>query len=471
MKRSFALLLAALMLVSLAACSKDVESGPKLDSNIARVYSAESASSRFVLNGTLLEGEADGKAQIDISADGKSCLAWVRSNVYYVSEAGVFPLGGDVTEAELSFDGRKAYFFQSGALKEYSAEGGVRTVDEGLDALVQLAISPTGKCLVFTASYPEDGFGYRTVLYKDGSLTPVLEDKTAIVIAVSDDADTVYYLDTGAGCFTVRKAGEDTVISSECDSGTNYNFTRDLSEVVYITGDKTNRLFRLSDGKDTELGTGFGFTLKTDVYSRSIITLFSYINDVDSFTNGLWLLRTKLEDGYLYGAVRIEKDGKAAPLFDGAERYKAAPDGKSVLWEKDGTLYYQKAYGSYSKVASNVVKFAFSADGSLIWYLDAMGDLFCKKPGGKAKQIDNGVGEFSVIGKYCLYITDAADVLYRSDGSGHEKLKEDAAYIDTRDGQLLIYSNEHGTDFGTAYTLTVTHDGESFETSFDEIMP
>ena len=471
MKRFAAFLLAALMLLSLAACSKDIESGPKVDSNIARVYSAESGVSRFVLNGRLIEGEAEGKAQIDISADGKSCLAWVRSNVYYVSEAGVVPLGGGITEAELSFDGKTAYFFQNGALMEYTPQGGIKIVEEGLDSLVQLAISPSGKCLVYTASHPDDGFGYSCTLYKDGALTKVLDDKEAIALAVTDDADTVYYLDTGAGCFTVRKAGADTVISNECDSGTNYNFTRDLNEVVYITKDKVNRLFRSSDGKDLELGTGFGFTLKTDVYSRSIITLFTYINDVDSFMNGLWLLRTKLDSGYLYSVVRIGKDGRVKQLFEGAEKYKAAPDGKSVLWEKDGALYYQKANGSSSKIAANVVRYAFSTDGSLIWYLDVLGDLYCRKPGGKSKHIDNGVGEFSVIGGCCLYITDAADVLYRSDGSGHEKLMEDAAYIDTRDGQLLIYSNEHDTDLGTAYTLTVTPDGESFDTEFTEIMP
>ncbi len=472
------------MLCSLAACSAGVENGPRLNANIARVYSAENGVSHFVLNGRVLEGLAEGKAQIETSADGKACLAWVRSSVYNVSEAGTVPFGSGVTEAEISFDGSTVFFFQDGALKVcFAADGSVKTVEEGLDSLVQVAVSPSSKCAVFTASYPGDGFGYSSKLYKDGSLTPVLEDKTAIVIAVSDDADIIYYFDTDSGAFTVRKGGEDRVISTECDSGSNYNFTRDLGEVVYITGDKSfesggtggsekvNRLFRLSDGFDTELGKGFGFPLKTDVYSRSVITLFAYINDVDSFTNGLWLLRTKTDSGYLYDIVRIDKDGGASEIVGNADSYKLSSDGQHVLWSADGTLYLSGVKGSAARVAANVEQFDFSKDGSRIWYLDALGDLYSAKLGKRAQRADSGVREFAVIGKYCLYITENANVLYRSEGTGHEKLWEGAAYIDERRGQLLIYSDERTTDLGTEYTLTVTPDGEDFDTRFEGVMP
>ncbi len=471
-KKAFICLLAALTLFSLASCSSGVETGPKLDSNIARVYSAETGRSRFVLNGALLDGEAEGVAQIDISADGKACLAWVRSSVYYVSEAGTVPFGIGVTDAEISFDGSTAFFLQDGALKVYSAaDDSVRTVEEGLDSLVQLAVSPSSKCAAFTASYPGDGFGYSSKLYKDGSLTPVLEDKTAIVIAVSDDADIIYYFDTDSGAFTVRKGGEDRVISTECDSLSSYNFTRDLSEVVYITGDKINRLFRLSDGFDTELGKGFGFPLKTDVYSRSIITLYAYINDVDSFTNGLWLLRTKTDSGYLYDIVRIDKDGGASEIVGDAESYKVSHDGQHVLWSADGALYLNGVGNKASKIAGIAADYEFSSDGSHFWYLDELGDLYCAKTGKKPRLTDSGVREMAVIGKYCIYISRNGDGLYRSSGIGYEKLWDNAAYIDTRCGQLLIYSDKHETDLGTEYTLTVTPDGEDFDTRFEGVMP
>lgn len=464
-RKAAAFLLLAVMIASLAACGTKVETGGMLDTNIARIYRKDERASMFVKNGEVIDGSAKGMAYLDIAAGGNTALAWVDNIVYFVSDNGVDLLGKGVDFAEISFDGRFAFYLLDGVLWRFAeATRTAEPVAEGVVSVKQLAVSPGGESAVFTATFEGEGAVYRNTLIKGVSVSS-LADIPGIVVAVSDSADIIYYYQPSDGKLCVVKNGETKVVSEDCGLTSNFNFTSDLSEVTYSTESKENRLFRLRDGLDVLLCEGFGFTLKTDVYSMATETVPVYINDVKTFTNGLFLKRAQTSDGYRYDVGVINAKGGIKWLIRGAEDYRIAYGNKRVIWSEDGNLNSTSFGGRTKKLASDVRSYEVLDDGKTVYYISTAGTLFEVKGTGKPKKIDEDVDSAAAISGGVAYIkgrlsgkTEVGRLIFMKDGEKLE-IKDNAAKFDKRKGQLLVLTDPHGDDDALLYTVFVTVNG------------
>lgn len=458
MKKTIAIMLLAALLLGLCACAKTVP-GAHLTANIARVYTPENRTSRFVLNGTELEGSVIGKAYFDAAADGRTALAWVDTVLYFVSEKGVDSLGTDIGTAEISCDGKSALYLMGDMLYSYSLETREsRVVDTSVASVIQFAFSPHGECAVYTVSYDEEPDVYRTMLLKEGWITPVLEGKNAVVLAVSDDAKTIWYYDINAQALCAEADGVRTEVSKECGAATNYNFTNDLNEVIFSTDDSREIFYRLSDGLTCELGTGFGYSLKTDVYSISKVNLFAYVNDVNSFLDGFFMLRRKGQESYIYTLGYLSAKGAVKTIAEEAYKYLISADGKRVLWLGIDGLYSAGASGKAQRIAEDAVDIIDGGDGNTVYYQSSALSLFMIKGSGKPEKLDTLVESAAVFGGECWYIKEyknGAGTLMRTGGGEAEKALENAARIDLRAGQLMIYADPVNDGTKTLYTLYI----------------
>ncbi|MCR5808301.1 MAG: hypothetical protein K6G56_01925 [Clostridiales bacterium] len=477
MKKTVTAILILACLLALSACGSGIETGNMLDTNIARIYSRAERQSVFVRNGELIEGSVRGKAVFDIAADGKTALAWVDNIVYFVSEKGVDLLASGTDSAEISFDGRLAFFLLDGKLCRYSADTRLtETVLEGVRSIEQIAISPRGESAVFTLER-EGGQENESLLLRGGELKPVLEDTKCIVLAVSDGADTLYYLEPSGGRFCVRNGEETFVISENCGAASNFNFSNDLGEVNYTVNDGKSRLFRLSDKLDVVLCEGFGFTMKTDIYSMGAFTIPVYINDVSSFTNGLFLKRTKTEAGYVYDVFSINGKGETKPLIDGAEEYKLAAGTKRVIWIENGKLSSTTFSGKTKQLASDAVSFEVSKDGNTVYWVSAANTLFMIKGNGKPLKLDSGVDSIAAVGSGCAYIKDAAagengagTLFFYENGSSKQVLTS-AVRFDRRKGQLMVLTDPAADGSKTLFSVYVTVNGRDYTLFGENVEP
>ena len=467
MRKILALALAALTAAALCACGGNTAS--RLEHNVARFYSRDTRESRFTIDGKLVDGSVRGVAYMETSARGDTSLAWVDTALYFVSEKGVDALGTGIGTAEISFDGQLALFLEGDELKCYRLEDrSISALDTGISAVIQFAISPESKSIVFTAVYGEEETP-RAMLYKDGELTRLFADRSVVVLAVSDDAGLIWYYDSDEASFCAQENGETVTVSKDCAAGTNFNFTNDLKEVEYDTADGVNRLFRLASKKETELGEGFDITLKTDVYSISTVTLFTYINDADTFTNGLWQKRVRYDGGAVYSVGHIDNNGEITWLAENASKCEAAPDGSRVIWLKGGQLYSTDLKGNNTLLSSDADGFALTGDGSETYFV-SNGVIYYVRGTGKASRFDTDVSEIKMLGNVCVYLKQDGRLMAAEKGVGKEVMSG-AARLDQRAGQLIVYTDPVEADGEKLYRAYVTADGRSFGQVGENIRP
>ena len=462
LKKIAALAAAALMLLPLAACGgRKARVGPALAHNAARFHTPADRTSRFMIDGVPVPGEVKGRAYMETSARGDTSLAWVDTALYFVSAAGVDSLGTGIGTAEISFDGRKALFLEGNELKLYSADTRQTSViDGGISSVVQFAVSPGGERIAFTACYEEAEDDPRTKLYGNGQLTELLTGRDATVLAVSDDANILWYFEFESGELCVESGGERIVVSNACGADANYNFTNDLSEVAFNTADGVNHLWRLASRTETTLGEGFDYTLKTDVFSISTVTLFTYINDVPTFTNGLWQKRVRTDGGYEYGVGLIDENGGIKWLAENASQALAAPDGSRTAWVAGGRLYSTDLEGVNTTLASDVDRIAFAADPDELYFIS--GDVLCFVRGeNRPERIGSGVTGFETFGEYCVYITNDGS-LFCAKGARAEQIGSGFVRMEKRAGHMLAYADPVTEDGDTLYTAYISTDGRSF---------
>ncbi|MCR5611786.1 MAG: hypothetical protein K6F68_08185 [Clostridiales bacterium] len=472
MKKAMALFLALAALFALTACARKAETGKMIKDNIARVYTPGTRESFFVKNGEMLAGSVVGKLFFTTAADGNSALGWVDTVLYFIDEKGPVLLGTGISTAEISLDGRLALYVMENDLYMYSRDTREsKVVDSGIDSIYQFAVSPHSGCVMFTATYQDAPEELRTKLYKDGTLTTVIEKENSVVMAVTDDANRFWYSDM-SGSLIVSENGQKKTVATGCGAGSNYNFTVGLDEVTFTADDDTQYFYRLRDDKLIKLGTGFGYTLKTDLFSISDVTVFCYINDVETFTNGLFLFDPT--DGNVYSVGYIDGDGKLTMLLENALKYKIAPDASKIFWlGPDNSLYETVLNGKATLLAKDVNDFGITEDGTAVYYIAASGSLF-KTCGTRSDKLDTGVSKLAVFRSYCAYIKDVRSdkgTLFYTVGGESVKLMENAVRFEERKGQLLVYTDPAESNGSTLYTLYISEDGKTFHKIKEGVEP
>ncbi len=427
------------------------------------MYDASNDASYFILNDSVIDGCVEGRAYLDISAMGRRALAWVNNTtLYFVSETGIKSLGHGIEIAEISLDGRCCVYGYDGALLCYNADSDLTEVlAEDITAIRQVSISPNSKRVMFTIV--REGGADETIIW-DGSKTTAF-DANATSLAISDDGSVIYYIDTLNGTFCVRENGNTTVISDSVSASSSYNFTNDIREVTYSDSTGKNFLYRLDGHISTELGTGFGYTEKTNAYSISTISLFTYINDVKSFTDGLWMERTRSTgdyEGYLYDIGYISLEGELEWLVQDAYEYEICRANNTILWHDGATLSRTDIYGNTHFVSANAVDFTVSSDGKVFYYITANGTLcMTKSNSSHASELDRNVSAVDTIGGVCVFVSGSNGKMYFCKDGDIELIMENVDDIDCRDGMMIAYvtNDEYGSEIFDAYVST---DGRTF---------
>lgn len=474
MKKALSVIIAAAVLLCLAACTAGIGHGKKLDQSITRVYTPGTRESLIVKNGVLIDGSVTGKLYFTTSADGSGALGRVDNVLYFIDDNGSVLLSSGASEAEISLDGKLALYYADGTIHMYSREKRAdEVVDTGITSVCQFALSPHSECVMFTAVYEDSPETYRTKLYKNGELTTVIEESGTIVLAVSDDACR-YWCSDMSGSLTVYDGGRMKTVSSELDASSNCNFTIGLDEVTFTTGDDTQYYYRLADDRLIKLGTGFGYTLKTDIFSISEISRYCYVNDIDTFSNGLFIFERTVSDGAVYSVGRIGRDGNFTMLLENAFKYFVASDASKVFWlGPDGLFETAARSGKTKLVAKDVLDFGVTSDSLTVYYLTGSGTLY-KKAGASAKKLDSDVTQLAVFREGCAYIKDAPsekDALYTTDGGDPVKITDFAEIIDEFRGQLILYSDPAYDGDRMLYKAWVSTDGLSFKKIADGAEP
>ena len=454
--------LAVLMAACLCGCGgAKAGTGPRVMHNVARFYYSNERKSVFAVDGKLIDGSVTGMAEMTTSARGDTSLAWVDSALYFVSEKGVDSLGTGIGTAEISFDGRIALYQEGNELKLYRLEDrSITVIDSGIASIVQFAVSPSGSSIAYTCAYEGAEEQFSTALYKDGAKEPLLAGGRAAIMAISDDAARIWYFDLDKNALCVTDGGDTIVVSSDVGPDANYNFTNDLGEVAFNTSDGMNHLYRLASKSETELGTGFDFTLKTDVFSISTVTFFTFINDVSTFTDGLWQKRVRSDDGTLYSVGFIDGDGNIAWLAENAASCGALADGSRVIWVIGGQLYSTDMEGNNTKLASDVDEFFISESGNDVYFLSE--DVLYHVSGEKRpERIGEGVIDAAVRGNVCVYVTEGGE-LKAAKGNSLRAMNFGAVSLDARSGQMIAYADPRTDGDTTLYKAYISADGLEF---------
>ncbi len=477
MRYRISVFLTALILLSAFACActggMAKNEGTRLSGNVARIYEREARTSHFAIDGDILPDEVKGMAYMSTSADGETSLAWVNSTLYFVSEKGVDKLGSGIETAEISFDGRIAVWQDGQSVYRYTLEDrGIKEILTGVERLIQLSISPDSSTMLCTVLPEGAAEGQYVTTIFEGDTSRELS-RSMICFAVSNDASIMYYYDMETRAFTVRSGDEVYAISKNCSATTNYNFTRDLSEVTYDDVSGLNHLFCLDTKADTTLGRGFGVTEKTDVFSISTITVFTYINDVTSFRGGLWSERHTEDERTYYDIGYINSAGEISWLAKDAVQYKTSPDQSKVIYiDPFKKLVEVKALGSKTKTLANDAA-SFDMSGDIIYYVSAANSLFALKGSSAAKKVAGQVKSYAALNGVCAFITEDGSLHYAeytkvSDVAGVSS----AVRFDKRASMLILYANESEYADGTAiYDAYLSKDAKTFTLAFNGVEP
>ncbi len=479
--RTIALLLAVIMTAALClcACTPGVTNdGTRVKDNVARMYERTERKSHFLLNDKKIEGDVTGMAFMSTSAFGDKSLAWVGSStLYFVSENGVDELGKGIEIAEISFDGRVALWLEGDKLYKYCVDDRSKTVlAEGLDSVVQFSISPNSKTILATVVYSGENSGkYVTLKCDDSGVNEI--SRSMICFAVSDDGNLMYYYDQETKSFTVKEGDEIYAISGKLSSVTNYNFTRDLREVTFNDAEGVNHLFRLDSKKDTTLGSGFGITEKTDVFSISTVNFYTYINDIDTFCNGVWNERRTVDESYVYDIGYIDGDGEVTWLVKEAVKCYVPQDQSKVIWLSPMARLNvtNVKTGKTTELAQDAASFDCTLDGSRIYYVSMADSLFTVKGTGKAQKVSGAVAEYAVMGGVCAFITEDG-ALHYAEGSKVKNVDSisNAVRFDKRVGMLIMYANQQpgvGEEDVYVYDAYTSVNGVDYTLAYHNVEP
>ena len=144
-----------------------------------------------------------------------------------------------VTNAVPALDGGRILFATATMVHLYDEATRNYTKLEGIEAssIIDLALSPSGETAGVTALQNDCIMSY---LYADGKVSEYGRDKC--IVAVSNDAKTVYYLETLdteiTGILHIVKNGKDSIISK--NASPYFELNRDLTEITFDVDGKTH---------------------------------------------------------------------------------------------------------------------------------------------------------------------------------------------------------------------------------------
>lgn len=378
LKPALAALLAAALLL-LIACSIKQES-PKLEHNLLFFFNEAENATSFYADDKRLDNRIGGSISNLASVDGTEGLVIASSSLYRINTDGLLKIyPAAVTNAVPALLGGKILFATATMVHLYDEAAKDYVKLEGIeaDSIVDLALSPSGSSAGITVLKGDSMVGY---IYSNGS---VREYGKRCIVALSDDAKTVYYLDTLdkelTGVLHREKDGKDSVISNEASPY--FELNRDLTEITFDVKGKTHISRNGEAARKLVDSSVFSFAgaQRSAMGGKACTTL---LKNTNTLLNGIFYSNTVGEDSGgnkydMYNIYHIDGSLNASALALGATQFSVSSDSKHILTIVDDALYTVSAYNPRSPelIANNIYTFCCADDLSDVHCLDLGGNV------------------------------------------------------------------------------------------------
>ena len=508
------LLLLILIPILIAACVHNRDDDLETR-RIQMFYSGTAQKTSVVFAGKKYEKTIPGKiAETQCSADGKTQAVLTEAGaLYYVTDVQLSPVASDVVGFVLSADGGKLAYTvekapettdtsgttdeasetetetepqttrQSSLLEtteesttEYIPAGGEQYTEyaetslflynglDGASALIanhveptSVSLTPMGGGVCYTVA-SEAGDAFEGFCCRDGVSTSL--GRNVLPVAVSEDGSLQYYvkyelLDSSWVLKFFRKGIENEVKLGEFSDGNKMSawLNRDFSEIVFgLEGTRGGYYLCGADGEKQKISSGFSPVYVYGV--REVRNGRSVIAPVDAFSKFVFT-DNRGTAMYLDNKYNCTDTGADGTFF------RLTPDLKKIYYlNENGELNAcDLRKTDRTTIASNVLNFDLSADGSVLYYVNADDELHCRT-GSKDKLAaedvyTKGTGLCVTDNGYLYFLQNYAygsgTLCYLKGNGGLHVLDEikDVHDVAADSGEYIYYRANYGTISGT----------------------
>ncbi len=471
MKKAFKPLVLLMLAAALAlalACSRKQDS-PRLEHNLLYFYNENEHATAFYADGKRLEGSIGGAITTMGSVDGKEGFVVASSALYRISTDGLIKIyPAAVTNAvpalhggRLIFATATMVFMYDDAEKAYNKLEGVEA-----DSIVDLALSPSGSAAGVTVLSGDKMVSY---LYQNGGVSEFGADRC--IVAVSDDAKTVYYLEAAnrepSGVLHIVKNGNDSVIAEKASPY--FELNRDLSEITFDVDGKTHiaingaRAKKLSDSSVLSLAGA----QRSNMGGKVCTTI---LKNTNTMLDGLFYsdVKGKDADGNEYDQYDVyyaDKSLSFSPLALGATQFSASEDGKSILALVDNALYKVTAYNPTSPelIARGVYMFSCSRELEDAHILDVNGNVSRLENGRLSTVLATGIDIIKRISNgtlLCYAASESNGTLFALKGERAHPVAVQVNFFEVYEHVVTYLTNYD--EAAQTYDLYMSENGEDF---------
>ncbi|MBR5947490.1 MAG: hypothetical protein IKZ82_02430 [Clostridia bacterium] len=466
-KKAFLSAIAAALVFSFA-CSKKQES-PRLEHNLLSFYTEKDASTSFYADDVKLDDRIGGAITTLGTVDGKEGFVVASSALYRINTEGLLKIyPAAVTNAVPALNGGKILFATATMVHLYDEAAKSYEKLEGVEAksIIDLALSPNGETAGVTALQEGCIMSY---LYSGGKVSEYGKDKC--IVAVSDDAKIVYYLETidteVTGILHIVKNGKDSIITQ--NASTYFELNSDLSEITFDVDGKTHISRNGEAARKLADASIFSYSgaQRSSMGGKACVTL---LKNTNTLLDGIFYSNIVGEDSDgnkhdMYDVYYVDGSLNCSALALGATQFSVSEDSKTILTIVDDALYRVSAYNPRSPEQLVQSIYMFSCDREL-------SDIHCLDVGGNVYRYENN--------KLSTILVTGVDVIKRTSDGGvicYSSLESDGTlfllkgdraapvavgvnFFEIYEHAIVYLANYDKTE--QTYDLYISSDGENF---------
>jgi hypothetical protein len=381
-----------------------------------------------------------------------------------------------VTNAVPALDGGKILFATATMVHLYDETDKDYKKLEGIEAssIIDLALSPNGRTAGVTALQSDRIMSY---IYADGKVSEYGEGRC--IVAVSDDAKTVYYLETLdteiTGVLHIVKNGKDRIITD--NASPYFELNRDLTEITFDVDGKTHISRNGETARKIADASVFSYAgaQRSAMGGKACITL---LKNTNTLLDGIFYSNTVGEDVNgnqydLYDVYYVNGSLSCNALALGASQFSVSEDSKTILAIVDDSLYKVSAYNPKSPELLLQSIYTFTCDRKL-------SDIHCLDLGGNVYRYENNkispilVTGVDVIKRtssgavMCYSALESNGTLFLLNGDKAAPVAVGVNYFEIYEHAIVYLANYD--ESAHTYDLYISSDGENFRLAEQGVM-
>ena len=295
-------------------------------------------------------------------------------------------------------------------------------------------------------------------LYRKGESETIANDGS--VIAVSNNADYIYWLNEENTLYVSDKKGEKEKISADVENGIILN--QDYTEILFHSGGNT---YISKKGESKETVAKDAAAIPVVLYD--LVLNQGYLSLNENFTIApvkSLLNRAYFIDNSLY---YVDKNLEKSKISAMENNTYFQIRGNNIYYIKGSSLYRAelKADSSSEKITSDVQSFEACKKNDLVFYLNDDDELWRTDSTGKGKKIADKVKDYKISdnGQYA-YVLDSNDCLILLFNQKETRIALDVQKFNiSSDGKSLAYIEDGYSDNGNLYFATAGEKGKKVE--------